>query len=293
LKFEYLTHEELSGLDFNKCHLLLPAGPFEQHGPHLPVTTDIVIARYLAESVCETMKIEKYEHYCVEAPAFTYAPAAISDGIGLTPQLKPESFTAYLSEVLIQYACIGFKKIVVVTHHFELKFVKSVIAAIAACEAKCPGVRIVEPLSAYYYSGEYNAALEKFIKSKKNSEEKQDEIYKSYSDIDFKKEIHADIKETSLMMYLLPRVVKSEILSSLPPFLANPAAEFLKLNFTFKSMGAEAGYIGSPARSSIFLGELIFKQLRTCLLNSSKNLAAGNPQEHVIPLYIKAVLTVI
>lgn len=293
MKFEYLTYEELAALNYDKCPLVVPVGPYEQHGPHLPITTDIVIARYLAESVCETMGIEKHECTGVEAPAFAYAPASVSDGIGRTPQLGYGSFTACLAEALAEYAAIGFKKIVVITHHFELKFIKSVIAAIADCEAKFPGVRIIEPISAYYYSGEYNAAIEKFIKSKKNSEEKQDEVFKSYLDIDFKKEIHADVKETSLMMYLLPRVVKNDRVSSLPPFLANPAAEFLKLNFTFKSMGAEAGYIGSPARASIFLGELIFKQLRACALTAAKNLYEGNPQQYSIPLYIKAVLTVI
>ncbi|HOD39978.1 MAG: Creatinine amidohydrolase [bacterium ADurb.Bin243] len=293
MKFEYLTHEELSTLDFDRCILILPIGPYEQHGPHLPITTDIVIARYLAESLCETMKNEKYDRFGVEAPAFTYAPALVSDGIGKTPQLQPESFTAYLAETLSQYVETGFKNIMIVVHHFELKFIKSLIAAISTCESRHAGVKIYEPLSAYYYSGEYNSAIEKFIKSKKNSDEKQDEVYKSYLDIDFKKEIHADIKETSIMMYLLPRAVKMENIINLPPFQVNPAAEFLKLNFTFKSMGAQAGYLGTPSRASMFLGELIFKQLRTCLLKSVSGVFAGAPPEFTVPLYIKAILTVI
>lgn len=293
MKLEYLTYEELAAVDFGKCHLIMPVGPYEQHGPHLPITTDIFIARYLAESLCETMKTEKTPWNGIEAPAFTYAPALISDGIGITPQLEAGSFTAFLSETLMQYCEVGFKSIVIIIHHFELKFIKCVINAIAACESKYPGVKIIEPLSAYYYSGEYNLAIEKYINSKKNSQERQDDIFKSYLDIDFKKEIHADIKETSLMMYLLPRVVKNEILEGLPPVLVNPAAEFLKLNFTFKNMGAASGYLGSPARASIFLGELIFKQLRGCLVDSLTSLNGGTPERYSVPLFIKAILTVI
>ncbi len=293
MKFEYLTHEELSALDFGKYYLILPIGPYEQHGPHLPITTDIFIARYLAESLCETMKIEKTPWRGIEAPAFTYAPARISEGIGITPQLEAAAFTAFLSETLMQYCEVGFKNIVIIIHHFELKFIKCVINAAAACESKYAGVKIIEPLSAYYYSGEYDLAIERYIVSKKNSSERQDDIFKSYLDIDFKKEIHADIKETSLMMYLLPRVVKNELLAGLQPVLVNPATEFLKLNFTFKNMGAVSGYLGSPARASIFLGELIFKQLRGCLSDSLAGLNSGAPAQYSIPLFIKAILTVI
>lgn len=239
------------------------------------------------------MKTEKTPWHGVEAPAFAYAPARISDGIGATPQLEAGSFTVFLSEALMQYCEVGFKNIVIIIHHFELKFIKCVINAIAACESKHPGVKIIEPLSAYYYSGEYNLAIERYINSKKNSQERQDDIFKSYLDIDFKKEIHADIKETSLMMYLLPRVVKNEMLAGLQPVLVNPAAEFLKLNFTFKNMGAVSGYLGSPARASIFLGELIFKQLRGYLSESIAGLNGGAPVQHSVPLFIKAILTVI
>lgn len=293
MKFEYLTYEEIASLKFEKCWLVLPVGPYEQHGPHLPVSTDIVIARYLAESVCETLKMEKDEYFGVEGPAFAYAPAGISDGIGRTPQFTPRSFAVMLSEALSRYIETGFKNIIILVHHFELKFLKCLIEAINDCESKNPGIKIVEPLSAYYYSGEYSKAVADFIKSKKNSEEKQDEIYKNYLDIDFKSEIHADIKETSLMMYLQPRSVKSEVALRLDPFIVNPAIEFLKLNFTFKNMGAANGYIGSPSRASIFLGELLFKQMRNYILNYLHSVSAGLAPQHSIPLYIKAVLTVI
>ncbi len=293
MKLDYLTHEELTALDYNKCTLVIPAGPYEQHGPHLPVSTDIIIARYLAESLCEAVKNEIGPGAAVEAPAFVYAPALISDGIGRTPQFTPEAFTAFFSETLKQYCATGFKNIIIVIHHFELKFVKCVINAIAACESEYREAKIIEPLSAYYYSGEYNTSIEKHIASKKNSNDRQDDIIKCYADIDFKTEIHACIKETSLMMYLLPRAVKSDVLLTLKPFLVNPASEFFKLNFTFKKMGAESGYIGSPARASIFLGELIFKQLRSALSSAVNASLCESAPPYSIPLFLKAVLTVI
>jgi len=44
-----LTWPDVKALDFNKLIVLFPTGSFEQHGPHLPFTTDTDIATAVAE----------------------------------------------------------------------------------------------------------------------------------------------------------------------------------------------------------------------------------------------------
>jgi len=293
LKFDYLSYDDITAIDFDKTWLCLPVGPYEQHGHHLPVSTGIMIARYLCESVCESNKIEKNELVFLEGPVVPFATAPASEGIGSVPHLSPKTFSDGLGELLIQFAGAGFKNILLASHHFDLKFIKSVMNAISACESKFPGINIIEPVSAYYYSGEYNKAITDFIKLKKFSDRKEDELFKIYEHIDFKSEIHADVKETSLMLYLLPRAVKSEKLPHLKPFIINPTAEFLKMNFTYRNMRSPDGYIGTPSKASVYFGESIFKMLRNHLLKVCQNISRGQKPETAIPLHIKAILTVL
>lgn len=46
-----LTWPEVKSLDLSKLIVILPTGSFEQHGPHLPFTTDTDIVTAIAESI--------------------------------------------------------------------------------------------------------------------------------------------------------------------------------------------------------------------------------------------------
>jgi creatinine amidohydrolase len=50
-----LTWPEVKSLDFNNLIVIFPTGSFEQHGPHLPFTTDTDIATAIAGRVEEDM----------------------------------------------------------------------------------------------------------------------------------------------------------------------------------------------------------------------------------------------
>jgi creatinine amidohydrolase len=50
-----MTWPEVKSLDFQKLIVVLPTGSFEQHGPHLPFTTDTDIVTAIAEQVERAM----------------------------------------------------------------------------------------------------------------------------------------------------------------------------------------------------------------------------------------------
>jgi creatinine amidohydrolase len=50
-----LTSSEVKSLNFDELIVLFPTGSFEQHGPHLPLTTDTDIVSALAEAIERTM----------------------------------------------------------------------------------------------------------------------------------------------------------------------------------------------------------------------------------------------
>src|SRR5438270_7279756 len=51
MNLKNLTWPEVKSLDFSRLVVLFPTGSFEQHGPHLPFTTDTDIAAAIAESI--------------------------------------------------------------------------------------------------------------------------------------------------------------------------------------------------------------------------------------------------
>ncbi len=69
-----LTWPEVKDLDFDRLIVVFPTGSFEQHGPHLPFTTDTDIVTAVAEGV---------EH-------------ALSDHVLLTPTLWPGLSTHHM-----------------------------------------------------------------------------------------------------------------------------------------------------------------------------------------------------
>jgi len=46
-----LTWPDVKALDFGRLIVIFPTGSFEQHGPHLPFTTDTDIVTAVAEGV--------------------------------------------------------------------------------------------------------------------------------------------------------------------------------------------------------------------------------------------------
>lgn len=50
-----LTWPEVKALDFNELVVVFPTGSFEQHGPHLPFTTDTDIVTAIAQRIEQTM----------------------------------------------------------------------------------------------------------------------------------------------------------------------------------------------------------------------------------------------
>jgi creatinine amidohydrolase len=55
MRLEDLTWPEVKSLDFSRLVVLFPTGSFEQHGPHLPFTTDTDIVSAIANRIEQSM----------------------------------------------------------------------------------------------------------------------------------------------------------------------------------------------------------------------------------------------
>ncbi len=88
--------------------ILLPMGCIEQHGYHLPVNTDVLTARYVAAQAAKLAK-------CFVAPAinYTFSGGKLSGTVNVSTQVVG----LYVRDVCRSFANQGFRRIVLVLGH--------------------------------------------------------------------------------------------------------------------------------------------------------------------------------
>lgn len=90
--------------------LVLPAGSTEQHGPHLPLGTDALIAEGIAKLVGKRLGADV-------APAIPYGLSEHHMEFRGTITVTPQSYVRFVGDALDAIARHGYKRIVIVNGH--------------------------------------------------------------------------------------------------------------------------------------------------------------------------------
>ena len=95
--------------------IILPIGQTEEHGMHLPVKTDAIIAEEVAKRVAEKIK---NEIPILVMPTIWqgYSMKEVAEWPG-TIRLKPETFMEMVFDILSSLIGMGFKKIILISAH--------------------------------------------------------------------------------------------------------------------------------------------------------------------------------
>lgn len=111
------TYEEVEEALGRDAVLVLPIGSVEQHGPHLPIGTDALIATLLAGRI-------RSDRPVIVAPTYNYGAGSqprsgggrhFTGSVGLPASLLAPA----LSRVVSEYLRTGFSRIVVLNGHME------------------------------------------------------------------------------------------------------------------------------------------------------------------------------
>lgn len=221
---------------------LLPVGAIEAHGPHLPLDTDVIIARATAEAAWGILRDAGTPALILPEIMYSVSFAGLPFA-GTTP-VASDVFQAYATDVLNYHARQGYRAIVCCNAHLEPAHVDALQEACRQAGRRhdipllFPDQRA--PEFSQYLGKEFEAGSR-----------------------------HAGAYETSIVLASNPQVVRKHLMQDLSPLWIDLPGALRAGAHTFKDAGAAEAYFGDPASASeeegwAFLGALGEMIFSTC-----------------------------
>ena len=204
--------------------LLLPLGATEQHGPHLPINTDTLIA----ESVCWYASAKTNVPVL---PALTYTVS-----VGHTTKwpgtfsLAHETFIASLRQIAAWSAATGWKRLLLINSHFGND---------ASMRVAVDQIRLAH-LGSLQIAGKNTFNLSTSIRN--------------YF-IGDAEDLHANQAETDLLLFLAPELVRVEKMQDDPDRTAERLFSYPVAQTSLN------GVTGSPSQATVKQGERLFREI--------------------------------
>ncbi len=232
-----MTDPEVSAFLERSRTVLVPTGSTEQHGPHGPLLTDVLVAQEVARRVAASID-------AVVAPPINYALSYPHVGFTGVVHIRVSTFMALIEDLCASLAAIGFERIVFLNGHYDNTYAIAYACASAAerMSAARPGARAF-PVN--YWDGLTAPEREEFF--------------------DQAAGLHANAAETSAILAIDPALVDMDRANAeFPPFpeSANPAP--VHTAFFFSAPGSvhrasASGTWGDARGATAEIGERFLK----------------------------------
>ncbi|MDQ7859203.1 MAG: creatininase family protein [Armatimonadota bacterium] len=229
--------------------LLLPLGTVEPHGPHAPLSTDLLISLGLCRRVIERLRDDP-EMGALMLPPLGYGVTTYASAFPGTIHISEGTLRALLVEICGSLIRQGLRAIMIVNNHFEPEHVRTIHRSLDAIQAET-GVTVgFLDLT----RRERAAAL---------TEEFQ------------RAECHAGQYETSLVLADRPDLVDLAVMRALPYVPVNLAEVIGRGLKDFKAMGLREAYNGRPADATAAEGRETYGRLTEMLIGLMRELVRG------------------
>jgi len=242
--FEDCNSKQLETFDKDNTLILFPVGTTEEHGPHLPVSTDATIAKCLAREIALGLKEEGQPVLVLPTFWSGFSPKEMSRWPG-TIRVRPRVVIDVIYDVCTSVIEMGFKKIVLLDCHGQHGGILNVVLR-EVIESHQTYMSVVKPLS--------------FASS----------LYQKIRKSEIGGSCHAGELETALMLYFKQPVDKDawtnkDIIRYHSEFFAGDldkgntkSGVFLS---TFGVQKSKTGAYGDPTVASEETGEKIVKEI--------------------------------
>ncbi|UCD12927.1 MAG: creatininase family protein [Thermoplasmatales archaeon] len=267
IQLEELSWKQIEELDKKKTVFFIPISPLEEHGPHLPVGTDYLMARDAAKKAVKTLNKKKPDFTYVLFPAIPLGYSKMASCFPGTVSTHVKAVKAIVHDVCSSLARFGFQYVVICTFHMDLGHLKGIYAAIHKVMREY-SIKVAEPTGPYFYSREV-------------------EKHEPKVGFDTKKEVHAGFRETSLMKYQYPYLVDGLYKNLQNIYIDLYSPRYLRK--TFKDIGIKDGYIGSPAQADSDYGRWYFQEIVRIYVQAAVDLIEGKKLP-TLPRQIKMIM---
>jgi len=252
MRWEELTYKEIKKLAEEGAIPIIPLGSLEVHGPHLPVGTDYLTIYKAA------LEVAKREKVIVLPPlAYTYVPenrhfpGAIS--------LSGTTLIKVLEEICDEVYRNGFKKILILNGHGgNIRVLKLFLREMLNSHKEYLVYVLTNPL----------APVQKVIE-----EVKETEVYG-----------HAGEIETSVMLYLFPKLVRVKKVSGEAELGRSEVVKFTETLIDWICYAVE-GYVGDPTKATKEKGKIIFNAFVEAIANVVKEIREDKIYESILMNY--------
>lgn len=258
-----MTWLEVEDAARSKAIMLVPIGVIEQHGPHLPLGTDI----YAATLMCSLIKsdLDRRGIKSVIAPPYYFG---MNQSTGMFPgsiSIRSESMISVLSDLLVNYGLHGFKRQFLLNHHGDFGHNRSIVEAVrSATEQGVNATLIVGGLLRFAIERALTSADPPLPPEAILKIEDSDQTRKARERLNRSAmHIHAEERETSLVMKWFPKLLKKE------KEIRNlkPVAPSMQVFSDAAARGkwrelSPLGYIGDPSVATIENAQLYVHESR-------------------------------
>jgi creatinine amidohydrolase len=168
--------------------VIIPTGAVEQHGPHGPLLTDVLIPTEIARRVAPRIG-------ALVAPPINYALSYPHVGFPGMMHIRIPTFMALVEDLCVSFAASGFKRIVFLNGHYDNTY--AIAYACANAQARMP--KGIQAFPINYWDALTEADIAEFSGLKNG--------------------LHANLAETSAVLRINPDLVDMDRANAeFPPF---------------------------------------------------------------------------
>ena len=210
--------------------VIVPTGSTEQHGPHGPLLTDVLIPQEVARRIAPQVG-------ALVAPTINYALSYPHVGFTGVVHIRIPTFMSLIEDLCLSFAAIGFKRIVFLNGHYDNTY--AIAYACATAADRLPDGAHAFPLN--YWDGMTPEEAAEFF--------------------DMANGLHANRAETSAVLAIDPALVDMDSANvEFPPFPAVANAASVHTAFFFSAPGSvyratQSGTWGDARESTAEFGE--------------------------------------
>jgi creatinine amidohydrolase len=183
-----MTNPEVEAFLGEHDTVIVPTGSTEQHGPHGPLLTDVLIPQEVARRVAPRVG-------ALVAPPISYALSYPHVGFTGVVHIRIPTFMALVEDVCVSLAAVGFQKVVFLNGHYDNTY--AIAYACANARERLPADVVAFPIN--YWDG--------------MTPEESAEFFGAGTGL------HANRGETSAMLAINPALVDmASANAEMPPF---------------------------------------------------------------------------